>query len=163
MGEISEAWETLGDPKKREEEYDRRLSGSGKNEPFAAGGKTGPRPSRPITQEEFARMSRAFDDILSPDAIKKSGARNKGARPRECRRILRERYGFQREEFGRMLGGHRFVGNRLRRLYRPRVCSAELPGIRLVAAGRVQPQRHQHTSERKGAASGEPCAGQAGG
>ena len=80
MGEISEAWETLGDAERRKK-YDRRLSGAGKNEPFVTGKKTSPRSNRPITQEEFNRMSKVFDDILSPDAIKKSGAPSKGKQP----------------------------------------------------------------------------------
>jgi DnaJ-class molecular chaperone len=79
MREIGEAWEILGNEKKRIQ-YDQKLSGSAKQKPFAAGTSKTPRSNRPMTQEDFFNMSRGFDDMLSPEAIKNSANRSKASK-----------------------------------------------------------------------------------
>lgn len=71
MREISEAWEVLGDDDKRKK-YDRELDGGHQKTPFANGPSKTPESNKPITQEDFFNMSRNFDNMFSPDAIKNS-------------------------------------------------------------------------------------------
>jgi len=72
MMEISEAWEVLGNKTNRQQ-YDEILSNKqpGGKRPFTP---TKPEPGRPMTQEDFFNMTRGFDSMLSPEAIKKSAA-----------------------------------------------------------------------------------------
>ena len=79
MREISEAWETIGNENKRKL-YDQELSGSAKQKPFTAGSSKAPRQERPMTQEDFFNMTRGFDDMFSPEAIKNSANRSKASR-----------------------------------------------------------------------------------
>jgi len=79
MREISEAWETIGNENKRKL-YDQELSGPAKQKPFTAGPSKAPRTERPMTQEDFFNMTRGFDDMLSPEAIKNSANRSKAPR-----------------------------------------------------------------------------------
>jgi DnaJ-class molecular chaperone len=83
MQEIAEAWEILGDEKKRKE-YNQRLAGARfsipKQAPFAAGVRKAPYSNRSMTQEEFMNMSRNFDNTLSRDAIKNSVEPSNSAR-----------------------------------------------------------------------------------
>ena len=78
MIEISEAWEILGNKKKRRQ-YDEYLSGkqTDKSKPFNSKKATAPEPSRPMTQEDFFNMTRSFDNMLSPEAIKNSAMASK--------------------------------------------------------------------------------------
>lgn len=79
MREIGEAWEVLGDAEKRKK-YDSELDGGPKKAPFTAGPSKTPQPNRPITQEDFFNMSRGFDNMFSPDAIKNSANRKQSSR-----------------------------------------------------------------------------------
>lgn len=80
MREIGEAWEILGDSEKRKN-YDRELSGPERQKkPFVAGPGTAPSSNRPMTQEDFFNMSRAFDGMFSEESIKKSVRQEKPAR-----------------------------------------------------------------------------------
>jgi len=78
MQEIAEAWETLGNEKKRAQ-YDGELSGSAKQKAFTAGPVKTPSSGRPMTQEDFFNMTRNFNDSLSPEAIKNSVNRKKAS------------------------------------------------------------------------------------
>ena len=68
MGAISEAWDVLGDKGKREK-YDAELSAK-ETKPFAPIANAVPK--RPVTQEDFSRMTQSFEDMLSPGAIRTS-------------------------------------------------------------------------------------------
>ena len=74
MREIGEAWEILGNADKRKQ-YDLEISGAAKQGPFVTS--TAPRSNRPMTQEDFHRMSQSFNDIFSADSIKSTGTRSK--------------------------------------------------------------------------------------
>ena len=76
MQEIGEAWETLGDERRRKE-YDAKLSGAAPKKPFAAEPSTTPRSNRPMTQEDFLNMSKVFDQTLSKEAIRASANQKK--------------------------------------------------------------------------------------
>lgn len=78
MIDVSKAWEILGNKKKREQ-YDMELSGTKADDPkpFTAKKHTVPEPGRPMTQEDFYNMTKTFDNILSPDAIKNSAKASK--------------------------------------------------------------------------------------
>ena len=73
MRELNEAWEILGDAEKRKE-YDQKLSGTSEERPFVTGQSS--QPNRPMTQEEFYNMSKRFDDMFSPESLKKSANRD---------------------------------------------------------------------------------------
>jgi len=67
MQEIGQAWEVLGDEEKRKK-YDSELSSAPRKKPFNTA--AAPRSNRPMTQEDFCNMSKAFDDMFSKDAIR---------------------------------------------------------------------------------------------
>lgn len=73
MIEISEAWEVLGNKQKREM-HDLDLSGKKDDnpKPFTAKEHTRPDPSRPMTQEDFFRMTQNFENMFSRESIKAS-------------------------------------------------------------------------------------------
>lgn len=83
MREIGEAWEVLGDADKRKK-YDEELAGGPKQKPFVAGPSTAPTSNRTMTQEEFFRMSNAFNGMFSEESIKRSVRQQKpsGANPK---------------------------------------------------------------------------------
>jgi len=79
MSEISEAWEVLGD-KERRKEYDLNLSGVKQPKPFVSEQGKAPTSNRPMTQEDFFRMSQRFDEMLGSDAIRNSVKQSKTRR-----------------------------------------------------------------------------------
>jgi len=78
MREITEAYDVIGDEEKRKA-YDKKLSGD-TQKPFTAGKSTAPSSNRPMTQEDFHRMTQNFRDMFSEEAIKKSTADAKAAK-----------------------------------------------------------------------------------
>jgi len=96
MQDIAEAWETLGNEKKRKQ-HDQELSGNAKQKPFKTGPTKTPRSDRPMTQEDFFNMTRGFDDMFSPEAIKNSANRSKasGKRPIDTTDFFEKVMGFK--------------------------------------------------------------------
>ena len=75
MQEISQAWETLGDVEKRKK-YDESLSVGGKKRATFTDGQAKAHASgRAMTQEDFMNITKGFESIFSPGAIKETVGR----------------------------------------------------------------------------------------
>ena len=92
MRDISEAWDILGDPKKRRK-YDDELSGK-RTKTQKSGKSTAPVSNRPMTQEDFLNMSKSFDNMFSTEAIKNSVDQNK-SRQKSNNAIFEQFMGFK--------------------------------------------------------------------
>ena len=76
MREIVDAWQVLGDEQKRKA-YDQELTGVKDKTTFTPEQSSTKQPSRPMTQEDFFHMSKIFDGVLNPEAIRNSAKQNK--------------------------------------------------------------------------------------
>ena len=72
MREIGEAWEILGDETKRDAYDQSLLSSSRQKASFSQSNRQTPNTNRPMTQEDFFRMTQNFESMFAPEAIKNS-------------------------------------------------------------------------------------------
>ena len=103
IADVLEAWEVLGDADKRIK-YDRETFGKKDRTNFAPKNPLPTGPPRPMTQEDFFNMTRNFDNMLGPEAIRKSSKDSKTPKvsPVDSKEFFEKVMGIK--EFQRMSG-----------------------------------------------------------